>query len=63
MKASLQKVQKGGARAEILLIVRDAGGPRDPPLAVRLRMALKRLLRTFALRVVRIEPFNSRFLP
>jgi hypothetical protein len=40
---------------EIVLTLRDAGGPADAPLAVRLRLALKRLLRSFGLRVVRIE--------
>ena len=39
-------------RYELVLV--DAGGAEDAPVVIRLRAALKRLLRAFSLRCVRV---------
>ena len=45
--------------ARFALVLRDVGGPGDSPAEVRLRMALKVLLRRFGLRCEAVQPASS----
>lgn len=46
-------------RSRFTLLIEDAGGADDPPVAIRLRQALKRMLRGLGFRCVAIAEIGQ----